>query len=76
MVSTVGGEAEHLRRSLRNQAELALQDRDEDGACEESLRTGIWQPSGLLTTVKPPALWERHDLRKYQLLYRLNVLFL
>ena len=61
MVSTVGWEAEHLRRSLRHQEELAIQARDEDGACEESLRTCIWQPSGLLTTVKPPALRERHD---------------
>ena len=61
VVSTVGWEAEHLRRYLRNQEELAIQDRDEDGDCEESLRTCIWQPSGLLTTVKPPALRERHD---------------
>ena len=61
VVSTVGWEAAHLRRSLRNQEELAIQDRDEDGDCEESLRTCIWQPSGLLTTVKPPALRERHD---------------
>ena len=61
VVSTVGWEAAHLRRSLRNQEELAIHARDEDGACEESLRTGIWQPSGLLTTVKPPALRERHD---------------
>ena len=61
MVSTVGWEAEHLRRSLRNQEQRAIQGRDEDGACEESLRTCIWQPSGLLTTVKPPALRERHD---------------
>ena len=61
VVSTVGWEAAHLRRSLRHQEELALHARDEDGGCEESLRTGIWQPSGLLTTVKPPALRERHD---------------
>jgi len=61
VVSTVGWEAEHLRRSLRHQEELAIQDRDEDGDCEESLRTCLWQPSGLLTTVKPPALRERHD---------------
>ena len=64
VVSTVGGEAEPLRRSLRHQEELALQARDEDGACEESLRPCIWQPSGLLTTVKPPALRERHDFSK------------
>ena len=61
MASTVGWEAEHLRRSLRHQEELALQARDEDSDCEESLRTCIWQPLGLLTTVKPPAERERHD---------------
>ena len=61
MVSTVGWEAAHLRRSLRNQEQRAIQGRDEDGACEEALRTFIWQPLGLLTTVKPPALRERHD---------------
>ena len=33
VVSTVGWEAEHLRRYLRNQEELAIQDRDEDGDC-------------------------------------------
>ena len=60
-VSTMGWEAEHLRRSLRNQEQRAIQGRDEDGGCEESLRTFIWQPLGLLTTVKPPALRERHD---------------
>ena len=65
VVSTVGWEAAHLRRSLRNQEELAIHARDEDGACEESLRTGIWQPSGLLTTVKPPALRERHDFASF-----------
>jgi len=60
-VSTVGGAAEPLRRDLRHQEQRAIQGRDEDGACEESLRTCIWQPLGLLTTVKPPALRERHD---------------
>jgi hypothetical protein len=57
----VGCEEGHLRRYLRNQEQLAIQGRDEDGGCKESLRTFIWQPLGLLTTVKPPALRERHD---------------
>src|SRR5262249_48381365 len=61
-VSTVGCEEGHLRRYLRNQEQLDIQGRDEDGGGEESLRTCIWQPLGLLTTVKPPALRERHDL--------------
>ena len=60
-VSTVGGEAEHLRRDLRHQEQLDIQGREEDGGGEESLRMCIWQPLGLLTTVKPPALRERHD---------------
>jgi len=62
-VSTVGCEEEHRRRSIRNQEQLDAQGRDEDGDFSESLRTVIWQPLGLLTTVKPPALWERHDFR-------------
>ena len=61
MVSTVGGAAEYRRCSRRKQEQLDAQGRDEDGDFEESLRTGIWQPLGLLTTVKPPALRERHD---------------
>jgi hypothetical protein len=60
-VSTVGGEAEPRRRDLRHQEQRAIPGRDEDGACEESLRAFIWQPLGLLTTVKPPVLRERHD---------------
>ena len=61
-VSTVRCEAEHLCRASRNQEQLDIQGRDEDGDFAESLRTCIWQPLGLLTTVKPPALRERHDL--------------
>jgi hypothetical protein len=57
----VGYEEEHLRRDLRNQEQLDIQGKEEDGGGEESLRTCIWQPLGLLTTVKPPALRERHD---------------
>jgi hypothetical protein len=59
--STVGVEEEPMRRSRRNQEQRAALGRDEDGDCEESRRTCIWQPLGLLTTVKPPALRERHD---------------
>ena len=65
-VSTVGGEAEHLRRDLRHQEQLDIPGREEDGGGEESLRTCIWQPLGLLTTVKPPALRERHDYLLYK----------
>ena len=61
-VSTVGCEAEHRRRERHNQEQLDAQGREEDGDFKESLRPGIWQPLGLLTTVKPPALRERHDL--------------
>ena len=61
MVSTVGWEAEHLRRSRRNQEQRDAPGRDEDGDVSESLRTCIWQPLGLLTHGKPPALRERHD---------------
>ena len=50
-----------MRRSSRNQELRNTQGRDEDGDVSESLRTCIWQPLGLLTTVKPPALRERHD---------------
>jgi putative transposase len=60
-VSTVGCDEEHLRRSRRNQEQLDAPGRDEDGDFEESLRTCLWQPLGLLTTVKPPALRERYD---------------
>ena len=60
-VSSVGWEAEHMRRSLRTQEQLDAQGRDADGDVSESRHTCIWQPLGLLTTVKPPALRERHD---------------
>jgi putative transposase len=60
-VSTVGCAEEYLRRESRNQEQLDIHGRDEDGDFEESRRTCIWQPLGLLTTVKPPALRERHD---------------
>ena len=60
-VSTVGCAEEHLRRESRNQEQLDIHGRDEDGDFEESRHTCIWQPLGLLTTVKPPALRERHD---------------
>ena len=60
-VSTVGCEEEHMRRESRNREQLDAQGRDADGDCEESRRTSIWRPLGLLTTVKPPALRERYD---------------
>ena len=60
-VSTGGCEEEHMRCSHRNQEQLGIQGRDEDGDFEELRRTCIWQPLGLLTTVKPPALRGRHD---------------
>ena len=60
-VSTMGWEAEHLRRSLRNQEPLDAQGRDADGDVSESLRAFIWQPLGLRIIVKPPALREHHD---------------
>ena len=60
-VSTVGCAAEPMRRSIRTPEQLEAPGRDEDGDVSESLRTCIWQPLGLLTTVKPPALRERHD---------------
>jgi hypothetical protein len=63
-IATGGGDAEHLRRSRRNQEQRDAQGREEDGDGEESRHTAIWQPLGLLTTVKPPALRERYDLPK------------
>ena len=57
----VGCAEEPLRRESRNQEQLDSHSRDEDRDFEESRRTCIWQPLGLLTTVKPPALRERHD---------------
>src|SRR5262249_60038003 len=57
----VGCAEEPLRRESRNQEQLDSHSRDEDRDFEESWRTCIWQPLGLLTTVKPPALRERHD---------------
>ena len=64
--ATGGGDEEHLRRSRRNQEQRDAQGREEDGDCEESRHTSIWQPLGLLTTVKPPALRERHDYLLYK----------
>ena len=60
-VSTVGCAEAPLRCESHNQKQLDIHGRDEDGDVEESLRTCIWQPLGLLTTVKPPALRERYD---------------
>jgi putative transposase len=60
-VSTVGFEAEQMRRYITNQDQLDGQGKDEDGDFSGSLRSLTWQPLGLLTTVKPPALRERPD---------------
>ena len=73
MRSPVRCDAEHLRRSHRNQEQLAAPGREEDGDCEGSRRTCIWQPLGLLTTVKPPALRERHDYILSQIALHKNV---
>jgi len=63
-VSTVGFEEEQIRRYIQNQEQLDTQGKDEDGDFEESFRTLTWQPLGLLTTVKPPALRGRHDCQQ------------
>ena len=60
----------HLRRESHNQEQLDIHGRDEDGDVEESLRTCIWQPLGLLTTVKPPALRERYDSLHFKALVK------
>ena len=59
-VSTVGFEVEQIRASIKQQEQLDAQGSDEPG--EFSLRNNEpWQPLGLLTTVKPPALRGRYD---------------
>jgi REP element-mobilizing transposase RayT len=69
-VSTVGFEAEQMRRYITNQDQLDGQGKDEDGDFSGSLRSLTWQPLGLLTTVKPPALRERPD---FSLRYALSI---
>jgi putative transposase len=59
-VSTVGFEAEQMRASSKRQEQLDAQGSDESGEFSQRDR-GPWQPSGLLTTVKPPALRGRYD---------------
>ena len=49
-VSTVGCEAEHMRRSLRTQEQLDAQGRDADGDVSESRRTCIWQGDRTILT--------------------------
>src|SRR5262249_47144103 len=59
-VSTVGFEEEQIRAYIKHQEQLDAQGSDEPGAF--SLRNNEpWQPLGLLTTVKPPALRGRYD---------------
>ena len=60
--STVGFEAEQRRASIKPQAQLDAQGSAEPGEFSQRDR-GPWQPSGLLTTVKPPALRGRYDSR-------------
>jgi putative transposase len=59
-VSTVGFEEAQMRASIQQQEQLDAQGSAEPG--EFSLRNNKpWQPLGLLTTVKPPALRGRYD---------------
>jgi hypothetical protein len=60
-VSTVGVEEAQRRRDIRSQEQRETAGEDEDGACSAMVRTVTWQPLGLLTIVKPPALRGRHD---------------
>ena len=69
-VSTVGFEEEPMRASIKHQEQLDAQGSDEPG--EFSLRHNEpWQPLGLLTTVKPPALRGRYDSHIERDLYAL-----
>ena len=59
-MSTVGFEEEQIRASIKHQEQFDAQGSDEPG--EFSPRHNKpWQPLGLLTTVKPPALRGRYD---------------
>src|SRR5262245_33514800 len=70
-VSTVGFEEEQIRASSKHQEQLDAQGSDEPG--EFSLRNNEpWQPLGLLTTVKPPALRGRYDSRGPWSILRVN----
>ena len=60
-MSTGGFEEDQMRRDIRDQQQLDAQGKDEDGDFSDLLCALTWQPLGLLTTVKPPALRERHD---------------
>ena len=60
-VSTVGVEAEQRRASLKHQEQLDAQGSEEPGAFSRR-NNEPWQPLGLLTTVKPPALRGRYDV--------------
>ena len=59
-VSTVGFEEAPMRASIKHQEQLDAQGSDESGESSQRDR-GPWQPLGLLTTVKPPALRGRYD---------------
>src|SRR6266436_323820 len=65
-VSTVGFEEEQIRAYIKHQEQCDAQGSDEPG--EFSPRHNKpWQPLGLLTTVKPPALRGRYDFGKQRL---------
>ena len=59
-VSTGGCEEEPMRASSKPQEQLDAQGSDEPGECSRR-HNAPWQPLGLLTTVKPPALRGRYD---------------
>src|SRR6266581_3361656 len=62
-VSTVGFEEEQIRASIKHQEQFDAQGSDEPG--EFSPRHNKpWQPLGLLTTAKPPALRGRYDFSR------------
>src|SRR5262249_55207451 len=60
--STVGCEEAPMRASIKPQEQLDAEGSDESGEFSQRDR-GPWQPLGLLTTVKPPALRGRYDFR-------------
>jgi putative transposase len=61
-VSTVGFEAAQIRAYIKHQEQLDAQGSDESGEFSERDKCP-WQPLGLLTTVKPPALRGRYDAK-------------
>jgi len=65
-VSTVGCEEEQIRAYIKHQEQCDAPGSDEPG--EFSPRHNKpWQPLGLLTTVKPPALRGRYDFCRWKM---------